>query len=311
MAVGKVSGTILKRSVVNLLRCPPRTAVDAALEYSGDMGIMSATAVGLIDSVLAPDLAIIKASNNIWVSGGSLLMMETSFILPKNYNEYQLKSYTGRVKAACEMCGTFPAGGHTEVTDAVKRFCISATAIGTADGTLPSVKNIREGMDIVVSKWIGLEEAAIIMHDTGMSEGLRKRFTGEYLKDAGHFHEWLTVRGEAEIALKYGVAAMHDISDGGIFRALWELADGSGRGFDINLKSVPVRQDIIEIMEFFRINPYTAKSSGSIIMVCEDGAGLADILENEGIPACVIGKFTGNNAKIIRNEDEIRYLDKM
>ena len=311
MPVGKVSGTILKRSVVNLLKCPPRTAVDAASAECGDIRILSASAVGLTDCVIAPDLAVIKAANNIWVSGGEVLMMEASFILPKSYNEYQLKAYTKRVKAACELCGTSLSGGHTEVTDGVKRFCMTATAVGVGRGDLPSIRNVKTGMDIVVTKWIGLEETAMIVSYPEKVSELRTRFTDEYLEPAMHYAEWLTVRDEADIAMKYGVAAMHDVSDGGIFRALWEFAEGAGKGFDIDLRAIPVRQETIEIAEFFRINPYMMKSSGSVIIACEDGAGLLAAMEEAGIPACVIGKVTDNNAKILRNEDEVRYLDKM
>ena len=75
--------------------------------------------------------------------------------------------------------------------------------------------------------------------------------------------------------------------------------------------AIPVRQETIEIAEFFHINPYMMKSSGSVIIACEDGAGLLAAMEEAGIPACVIGKVTDNNAKILRNDDEVRYLDKM
>ena len=311
MPVGKVSGTILKRSVVNLLKCPPRTAVDAASAECGENRILAASAVGLTDCVIAPDLAVIKAANNIWVSGGELLMMEASFILPKSYNEYQLKAYTKRIKAACEVCGTTLAGGHTEVTDAVKRFCVSVTAVGVANGNIPSIRNVKAGMDIVVTKWIGLEEIAMIRSCQDKVDELKGRFTEEYLEPAMHYSEWLTVKEEADIAVHNGVAAIHDISDGGIFRALWEFAEGSGKGFDIDLRAIPVRQETIEIAEFFHINPYMMKSSGSVIIACEDGDSLVKAMEESGIPAYIIGKVTDNNAKVLRNEDEVRYLDKM
>ena len=311
MPVGKVSGTILKRSVVNLLKCSPRTAVDAACTEYGGVHILSASAVGLMDCVIAPDLAVIKAANNIWVSGGELLMTEASFILPKNYNEYQLKAYTKRMKAACEMCGTTLAGGHTEVTDGVKRFCVTVTAIGAGGEYLPSIRNVKAGMDIVVTKWIGLEEIAMIMASEEKVAKLRERFSGEYLDPAVHYAEWLTVKDDAQIAMQCGAAAMHDISDGGIFRALWEFSEGSGKGFEIDLRAIPVRQETIEISEFFHINPYTMKSSGSVIIACEDGEKLVRALDESGIPACIIGKVTDNNAKLLRNEDEVRYLDKM
>ena len=311
MAVGKVSETILKRSVVNLLKCSQRTGVDAAVFPNKGSHILSANAVGLTESLLSPDMAVFKAANNIWVSGGEVVGMEASFILPKSYNEYNLKAFTKRVKAACEICRTTLSGGHTEVTDAVKRFCISVTAIGVTEGKVPSVKNIRPGMDIVVTKWIALEEMAMIFADETKKEELYTRFSREYLEIINRYYDWLTVYDEAAVAIEHGVTAMHDISDGGIFGALWELSQGAGCGFDVDLKAIPIRQETVEVAGFFRLNPYIMKSSGSVLMVCDDGNSLAEALDKAGIPATVIGKITDNNSKILRNEDEIRYLDKM
>lgn len=311
MAVGKVSGTILKRSVVNLLKCPPRTGMDAASFSCGNNRVLSANAVGLTDCVIAPELAVYKAANNIWVSGGSLLGIEASFILPKSYNEYNLKEYTRHVKAACEKCQIELSGGHTEVTDAVKRFCISVTAIGQTDKDIPTVHNVKPGMDLIVTKWIGLEEVAMIHSDKDKLNVLHTRFSEEYLGVLDNYIDWLTIEDEAAVAMQHGVKAMHDISDGGIFAALWDFAEGAGCGFEVELRAIPVRQETIEVAEFFHLNPYMMKSSGSILMACDNGTELVSEFDRHGIPASIIGKTTDNNAKILRNEDEIRYLDKM
>lgn len=311
MAVGKVSGTILKRSVVNLLKCSPRTGIDAACFSCQGSHVLAATAVGLNDCIIAPELAVYKAANNIWVSGGKLFGMEASFLLPKSYNEYNLKAFTKRVKAACERCGTTLAGGHTEVSDGIKRFCISITAIGYTDAAVPTVHNVKPGMDLVVTKWIGLEEIAMIHSDESKMGELRSRFSNEYLSVLDNYVEWLTVEDEAAVAMQHGVRAMHDVSDGGIFAALWDFAEGAGCGFDVELRSIPIRQETVEVSEFFHLNPYMMKSSGSILMACDNGNEMVKVFEDRGIPACVIGRTTDNNAKILRNEDEIRYLDKM
>ena len=36
-----------------------------------------------------------------------------------------------------------------------------------------------------------------------------------------------------------------------------------------------------------------------------------EVLKDNGIPASLIGKFTSNNDKLIHNEDEIRYLERV
>ena len=46
---------------------------------------------------------------------------------------------------------------------------------------------------------------------------------------------------------------MHDVTEGGIFGALWEMAEASGVGLEIDLKKIPIRQETVEVCEFFYI----------------------------------------------------------
>ena len=109
--------------------------------------------------------------------------------------------------------------------------------------------------------------------------------------------------------MKSGVRAMHDVTTGGIFGALWELAEASGVGLDITLKKIPIRQETVEICEFFDINPYQIASGGSLLMAAEDGNRLVMDLVKEGIPAVVVGKATAGNDRVLINEEERRFLE--
>lgn len=309
MQEGKVPGNILKRSVINLIGRGPRIGVDCADMPVSGAHILSAMAAGVSGSALSPELAVYRAANNIWAAGGTLLGIEAAFILDTGYTEQDLKSLTRKVISACERCGTYLAGGHTEVSGAAARTCVAVTAIGCADKVM-SLKGIRAGDDIVVTKWLGLEGTAMILADGVLRERLFERYSPQYFESMESCAEWLTVKEEAQIALALGAVAMHDVSDGGIYGALWDIAEGAGRGFEIDSGLIPFKQETVEISTFFDIDAYRMKSSGSLIIVCRDGEALAGRLEEAGIPSRVIGRFTGNNDKIIRNEDEISYLGR-
>ncbi len=102
---------------------------------------------------------------------------------------------------------------------------------------------------------------------------------------------------------------MHDVTEGGIFGALWELAESSGVGLEIDLKKIPVRQETIEISEFFQINPYELISSGCMLMASPDGNELLRNLQKAGIPAALIGKAMSGNDRVLLNEEERRFLE--
>ena len=99
------------------------------------------------------------------------------------------------------------------------------------------------------------------------------------------------------------------MTEGGIFGALWEMAEASGVGLSIDLKSIPVRQETIEICEFFGINPYQLISSGCMLMAADDGNALVRELKKEGIPATVIGKALDGKDRVLENGDERRFLE--
>lgn len=312
MNIGKVPGNVLKRSVVNIIGKGPRTGVDSTVFLHGNGALtVSSTQVGLVDSEIAPVLAVIKACNNVWATGGKVLGVETAFIISDKTKERDLKKLTRQTMAACRLCHTELSGGHTEVSDVVTRAISTATAIGELAATRPGVRDIRPGMGIVMTKWAGLEEAAILLNNQNTLEKLKDRFSPYYMSTFGQYIEWLTVEEEASMGLDFGDVIMHDNSDGGVFGSLWDMAEGSGLGFKVSLRDIPVRQEIIELAYICELNIYRMKSSGSLMLVCDKAKDLAQYITEKGVPAAYIGCFTDNNDKIICVDDEIRYLERV
>ena len=141
-------------------------------------------------------------------------------------------------------------------------------------------------------------------------EKLLARYPAYFIEEAAGFDRYLSVVPEAAAAVKSGVNAMHDASEGGIFGALRELAEKAGVGLTIDLKKLPLRQETVEVCECCQVNPYELASGGCLIMTAKDGQSLVKALEAEGIPAAVVGRTTDSNDRIILNEDEIRFLDR-
>ena len=92
--------------------------------------------------------------------------------------------------------------------------------------------------------------------------------------------------------------------------ALWNLALELEQGLDLDMKKISILQETIEVCEHFRLNPYQMISTGSFLAVTDNGEVLADALNNQGITATVIGHTTDNNDKILRNGEEMRYIDR-
>jgi hydrogenase maturation factor len=128
--------------------------------------------------------------------------------------------------------------------------------------------------------------------------------------EAAGFDRYRSVLPEAAVAIKSGVCAIHNVSEGGILAALWELAEGAGVGLTIDLKKLPIRQETVEICNHCNVNPYELLSGGCLLMTTSDGLGLVTALQQKEIPAVVVGKTTDSKDRLILNEDEVRYLDR-
>lgn len=253
-------------------------------------------------------LAVQVTLNDLASAGAEPVGLLLTVLLPAEITEPEIRQMVQQAEKACSKANVQIIGGHTEITTAVTRPVITATGVGKAEkGKLISTSGAKAGMDIVLTKWIGLEGTSILAKEKKTE--LLSRFPESFILKAQEFDQMISVVPEAAVAVRSGVSAMHDVTEGGIFGALWEMAESSGVGLEIELKKIPVKQETIEICEFFGINPYELISSGSMLMAAADGNRLVMDLKQAGIAACVIGKATGGNDRVICNEEERRFLE--
>lgn len=247
--------------------------------------------------------------NDLAASGAEPLGVMMSLLLPEGAEEAELRNMVQEAESACRELQIEVLGGHTEVTSAVCRPVITVTGVGKVKrASLRTTLQLMPEQDLVVTKWIGLEGTSILAKER--EEELRKRFPPILVDTGMEFDRYLSVVPEARIAVQHGASAMHDVTEGGIFGALWEMASGAGVGLEVDLKKIPIRQETVEICEYFGVNPYQLMSSGSMLIGTEDGHGLVRRLEQAGIFGAVIGRTTDGNDRILRNGEDVRYLDK-
>ena len=180
-------------------------------------------------------------------------------------------------------------GGHTEITQVVKQPLISLTGVGKMKKeNILTTASVKPGQDILITKWIGLEGTSVAAKER--EEELLRKFAPSFVETAKNFDQYLSVVPEAKIARDWSISAMHDITEGGVFGALWEMGSGSGVGLDIDLKKIPIRQETVEVCEALGLNPYILMSSGSMMIAADDGYGLAEKLKTGRDPCFCSGK---------------------
>lgn len=330
MKTGKLPVNAMKRSVLGQIRTK-RGEVLSGAGMGEDCAIFSSgpeeeTAVCVQEAVLrtgrtgfaAPPVReadmtladlIVKCVGNLAAGGARPVAVLPALLLPEAVQEPEIRALMAEAEEKCAELSLEIAGGQTRVTAAVSAPLATVTAYGvTAKGQCHSVKAAAPGQDVVLSKWIGLEGTARIAESCRGQ--LLERYPAWLVEEAAGFGRYLSVLPEAEAAVRFGVCAMHDASEGGILGALWELAEGAGTGLSVDMRRLPLRQETVEVCECCGVNPYELLSGGCLIMTAWDGQGLAAALEDAGIPAAVVGKVTGGNDRILKNGEETRYLDR-
>lgn len=265
-------------------------------------------APGIGDVFMTMAELIQKCANNLAAGGACPAAVMIALFVPESAEEADVRVWMAEAAQKCTELSIKIIGGQTRTVSAAICPMAVVTGYGIASAGHCVIGRAEPGQDVVVSKWIGLQGTAVLVRRH--KERLLQRYPAYLVKEAEGFGRYLSVLPEAEIALQHGVSAMHDASEGGIFGALWELAEGSDVGLQIDMRKLPLRQETVEVCESCNVNPYELMSGGCLVMTAEDGPSLKAALEAAYIPAAVVGKVTAGKERILRNRDEIRYMNR-
>lgn len=266
-------------------------------------------------------LAVHVSCNDLAANGAEPVGVQVVLLLPEDITEARIKEIMQEVDQGAAELGIEILGGHTEITSLVSKPIISTTAIGKAkkDQYVTSA-GARPGDDVVITKGAGIEGTAILASDYReylLQNGVRP----ETVERGSHFMEEISVLKEGLLAARMGATGMHDVTEGGVYGALFEMAGASGAGFDLYADQVYIRPETAEICTALQIDPLGLISSGTMMITIPDGDALIAALAELGIKASKIGTITSSGRRVwrgghaeeflMRDRDEIwRVLDQ-
>ena len=313
--IGKISETVLERSVIKpekqykVNSKGASTQLDCA--FFSDKSV--ATGYVAVRDSRACEHAIIQACNNLMAGGSIPRSIILCISMPDTYREIKLKEI---IRQACVTASDLHitiSGGHTEFVKGLMEPIINVTAFGDADEKYRT-RSDRElkpcDCDIVMTKWMALSGTSLLA--TEKRSELLSRLPAYYVEDAAGLGAFVSVAAEASLAVKdEHTIAMHDVAGGGLYAALWELCSHMKVGCRIEQKDIPIRQETIEVCEFFDINPYRLRGDGSLLIVTSDGDSLVKTLIDNGVLATIIGRTTECIDRVILRDDETRFLESV
>ena len=169
-------------------------------------------------------------------------------------------------------------------------------------------KKEMSGMAVIITKHIALEAAYILACER--EKELSSYFAPDIVRNAKLFKNEMSVEKEKRIASEMSAAFTLPLSEGGLMTSLWKVACAFETGMDIDLKAVPVKQETIEICEYFSLNPYEIRSGGSLMIIARDERKICRALENAGIRSAIVGELNDSSDCILRHGDVRSYLNR-
>lgn len=304
MDIGKVSNNDLEKYVFKNINSHRKEVLTkssigidtAVLDFNGDLIVTSVDPITGANKNLGY-LAINISVNDVSCQGADPVGVLISILLPAESKLEDLNKIMEDADRACRQNNLEIIGGHTEVTDAVNKIVLTTTVIARVNkNKIPDISSIKVGDVIAVSKDIGLEGTSIILEEKGneflSEDDLRKESID--IKD-------LSVLREAKIAVDFNVKYMHDVTEGGIYGALWECSEAIGKGIEVDNIKIPVKDVTKKIGSHYNINIYGLISSGSMLMVFneEDFKAYKKACLEKNIKITQIGKVTEEDKKIL------------
>ena len=314
MRTGKLPEHTFKRSVINTIRYKRdeislRTAVGHDGAVFGDMVTAMATTAFYYNGneIYAFDNAI----NNVIAAGGEPFAVTVAIMIPEHSEEAELRMITDSLAKRAESMKIDIMGGHTELVPTVQSPTVVVTAYGKKLWTNRH-RDVQENLDIVMTKWTGLYGGAYL---AGVKrDELLTRYPASYIDTCASYMKYTSLMGELEVirtmpeAVRDSIYAAHDVSNGGVFGALWQILSACNVGAEIPVSAIPMKQEIIEVCEYYNLNPYMLNGQGSILMVCDKGQDVADVMIDAGINAVVLGQTKAGKKRIVTIGEEERFL---
>lgn len=275
------------------------------LDAAGAASVSCAVHPAVIDHPVKVRYSLEHAVNNLACAGCLPVSVLLSVLLPAGAEEKDLRAVMECAAEVCAQLGVQIGGGHTEIMAAVQKPVLCVTALGLRN--TPWSGRIEPELDLLVAGHIAKEGTSLLT--LAKQKELCARFSPDFLEKAAAMGESVCILRKAQAALSLGASALHDLSQGGILGALWEMCEGGKTGLCADLRKIPIRQESVEICEYFGLNPYGLLSGGALLIAAKDGKAVCDGLLRQNIPAAVIGRTTAGSGRILKSGDETRFLD--
>jgi hydrogenase expression/formation protein HypE len=262
-------------------------------------------------------LSVQLMANDIATTGIAPMYAQFVLNLPTTISADDFQKYWKYIHEYCEQLGVSITGGHTgRFEGLMSTVSGGGTMISVALGEdMITSKGAQPGDMIILTKECAMLSTAILA--LSFPKTVKKNCGVEIYRDGCKLFfktsavEAGLIAGELARRSK-GVTAMHDVTEGGVIGALYELAQASACGLWIDETKLPVGEAQREIGKLFGIDPRYCVGSGSMIITAKPIVTdlLISRLNEQGIRATLIGKIIAPEQGLILSSEQGQRLLK-
>ena len=312
MEIGKLPNDVLEKIIISNIKNKRKEVLvkaavgedNAIIDFGNEVCVMSTDPITGATKDIGK-LAIHISCNDVASSGAEPIGVLLTILAPPSTTEEDIEKIMRDAGQASEEINIEIMGGHTEITDAVNRIIINTTVVGKQlKNKLPDYNEIEIGDKVLITKYAGIEGTSIIAKE--LEDILIDKIGKEKLKIAQNMDSMLSVVEEGKICGELEVNYMHDITEGGIFGAVWEATKAIGKGIKINKDLIPVKDITKEIMDILEIDTYRLISSGSMLIIAKEEKlkEIYEELDKMDIKISVIGEIIDEGVRLEKDGRE-------
>lgn len=309
LKIGKLDNELLKRIIIDKIKYKrdevlvrPGIGEDCAVLDFGEYECVVSTDPITAAMEKVGSLAVHISCNDIASNGIEPIGLLLTVLLPEGTTEKDIEDLMDQISETAEELKVEIIGGHTEITTAVEKPVIVSTAVGRGSKKHNDNK-MKPGDIIYVTKTIGLEGTGIIATDKRAE--VSSILTEDELTQAENMLNMVSVVREGVIAGTVGTSGMHDITEGGVLGAVWEMCRISGTGAGITKEDIPISPVTVKVCNYYRLNPLRLISSGSMLIFVppENCVKIEEEMKKAGIMLTQIGSVSGEEEGLILISD--------
>lgn len=237
-------------------------------------------------------LSVVLTANDIFTSGWAPQWAQIVLNLPDTMRSETFQNYWQYLHRFCREQKIGITGGHTGfVPEQTSTFIGGITLFSIVpQNKIFTSDKARERDVIIMTNYAAMLSTAILA--LSFPQTVKKQLGYDvYAQCEKKFYQ-TSVKKEAFLSAGcIGVSAMHDVTEGGIIGAVYEMMRASGKGFEITKEKILTDDATRKMSQLFGYDAAQSVGAGSLIITIhpENAGKLKEILRANNIACSAIG----------------------